>query len=165
MFRAAAILSPRLGHALREAVSLFLEECSRKGTLDAILFESGFAKRGRSYRPRRIIVRAKVRWLSRSPPRNTACRASRQSTTANLCVSWNNEGFVLARESGDHMIFTKADIDRPAVVPRLQSIARVHHQRSIVHSAHFARNATWNSWNNPESPRSARRFAFMRATP
>jgi len=46
---------------LREAVSLFLEECSRKGTLDAILSESGFAKRGRSYRPRRIIVHAKVR--------------------------------------------------------------------------------------------------------
>ena len=46
---------------LREAVSLFLEECSRKGTLDTILTESGFAKRGRSYRPRRIIARAKVR--------------------------------------------------------------------------------------------------------
>jgi predicted RNase H-like HicB family nuclease len=46
---------------LREAVNLFLEECSRKGTLDAILSESGFAKRGRSYRPRRIIIRAKVR--------------------------------------------------------------------------------------------------------
>jgi predicted RNase H-like HicB family nuclease len=46
---------------LREAVSLFLEECSRRGTLDAILAESGFAKRGRSYRPRRIIARAKVR--------------------------------------------------------------------------------------------------------
>jgi len=46
---------------LCEAVSLFLEECSRKGTLDAILSESGFAKRGRSYRPRRIIIRAKVR--------------------------------------------------------------------------------------------------------
>ena len=25
---------------------------------------------------------------------------------------------LLARESGDHMIFTKAGIDRPAVVPR-----------------------------------------------
>ncbi len=46
---------------LREAVSLFLEECSRKGTLDTILAESGFAKRGRSYRPRRIIARARVR--------------------------------------------------------------------------------------------------------
>jgi predicted RNase H-like HicB family nuclease len=46
---------------LREAVSLFLEECSRKGTLDTILSESGFAKRGRSYRPRRIIAHAKIR--------------------------------------------------------------------------------------------------------
>jgi regulator of sirC expression with transglutaminase-like and TPR domain len=46
---------------LREAVSLFLEECSRRGTLDTILSESGFEKRGQSYRPRRIIVRAKVR--------------------------------------------------------------------------------------------------------
>ncbi len=46
---------------LREAVSLFLEECARKGTLDAILAESGFEKRGQSYRPRRIIARAKFR--------------------------------------------------------------------------------------------------------
>jgi predicted RNase H-like HicB family nuclease len=46
---------------LREAVSLFLEECSRKGTLGAILAESGFEKRGQSYRPRRIIARAKFR--------------------------------------------------------------------------------------------------------
>jgi predicted RNA binding protein YcfA (HicA-like mRNA interferase family) len=29
-----------------------------------------------------------------------------------------HEGFVLSRESGDHMIFTKPGIDRPAVVPR-----------------------------------------------
>jgi predicted RNA binding protein YcfA (HicA-like mRNA interferase family) len=46
---------------LREAVSLFLEECSRRGTLDAVLSESGFEKRGETYRPRRIIARAKVR--------------------------------------------------------------------------------------------------------
>ena len=46
---------------LREAVSLFLEECSRRGSLDTILFESGFAKRGQTYRTRRIIARAKVR--------------------------------------------------------------------------------------------------------
>jgi hypothetical protein len=46
---------------LREAVSMFLEECSRRGTLDTILAESGFEKRGQSYRPRRIIARAKVR--------------------------------------------------------------------------------------------------------
>jgi len=46
---------------LREAVTLFLEECSRQGTLDAILAESGFTRRGRNYRPRRIIARTKVR--------------------------------------------------------------------------------------------------------
>jgi hypothetical protein len=46
---------------LLEAVSLFLEECSRRGTLEAILAESGFEKRGKSYRPRRIIARAKFR--------------------------------------------------------------------------------------------------------
>jgi hypothetical protein len=46
---------------LREAVSMFLEECSRRGTLDTILSESGFEKRGQTYRPRRIIARAKVR--------------------------------------------------------------------------------------------------------
>lgn len=46
---------------LREAVSVFLEECSRQGNLDAILAESGFTKRGKSYRPRRILARAKVR--------------------------------------------------------------------------------------------------------
>jgi predicted RNase H-like HicB family nuclease len=46
---------------LREAVCLFLEECSRRGTLEAILAESGFERRGQSYRPRRIIARAKFR--------------------------------------------------------------------------------------------------------
>lgn len=46
---------------LREAVSLFLEECSRRGTLEAILAESGFERHGKSYRPRRIIARAKFR--------------------------------------------------------------------------------------------------------
>jgi predicted RNase H-like HicB family nuclease len=46
---------------LREAVSLFLEECSRKGILDTILAESGFEKRGRNYRPRKVIARAKFR--------------------------------------------------------------------------------------------------------
>ena len=46
---------------LREAVTLFLEECSQKGILETILSEAGFEKHGRSYRPHRILVRAKVR--------------------------------------------------------------------------------------------------------
>jgi predicted RNase H-like HicB family nuclease len=46
---------------LREAVSLFLEECTRKGTLEAILSEAGFEKHGNTYRPRRILAREKLR--------------------------------------------------------------------------------------------------------
>jgi predicted RNase H-like HicB family nuclease len=46
---------------LREAVTLFLEECAQKGILDAILAESGFEKRGHSYRPRRLVARTKLR--------------------------------------------------------------------------------------------------------
>lgn len=45
---------------LREAVGLFLEECSRMGTLDSVLSESGFQKRGRTYYPRRILAKAKL---------------------------------------------------------------------------------------------------------
>lgn len=46
---------------LKEAVALFLEECSRKGILDTILTEAGFEKRARNYRPRRILARARVK--------------------------------------------------------------------------------------------------------
>ncbi len=47
--------------ALQEAVGLFLEESARRGNLDAILSEAGFEKHGRGYRPRRILVREKLR--------------------------------------------------------------------------------------------------------
>jgi hypothetical protein len=46
---------------LREAVSLFIEEAARMGTLDEILAESGFERRGKTYRPRPILVREKLR--------------------------------------------------------------------------------------------------------
>lgn len=46
---------------LKEAVSLFLEECSQKGVLDAVLSEAGFEKRARTYRPRRILSRATIK--------------------------------------------------------------------------------------------------------
>jgi predicted RNA binding protein YcfA (HicA-like mRNA interferase family) len=32
------------------------------------------------------------------------------------------EGFVLSRERGDHMIFTKLGIERPVVVPRYDEL-------------------------------------------
>jgi predicted RNase H-like HicB family nuclease len=47
--------------ALQEAVGLFLEECARKGNLEAILSEAGFEKHARGYRPRRILAREKLR--------------------------------------------------------------------------------------------------------
>jgi predicted RNase H-like HicB family nuclease len=46
---------------LHEAVTLFLEECAHKGILEAILSEAGFEKRGRSYRPRRILTNEKIK--------------------------------------------------------------------------------------------------------
>jgi hypothetical protein len=46
---------------LREAVSLFIEEAARMGTLTALLEESGFERRGKTYRPRPILAREKMR--------------------------------------------------------------------------------------------------------
>jgi predicted RNase H-like HicB family nuclease len=46
---------------LREAVSLFLEQSSRMGTLEAILSEAGFEKSGNAYHPHRILARERVR--------------------------------------------------------------------------------------------------------
>lgn len=46
---------------LREAVSLFLEEASRLGTLGDILSQAGFARQGNTYRPYRVLTREKVR--------------------------------------------------------------------------------------------------------
>ncbi len=51
----------RAKSALREAVSLFIEEATRKGTLDEILAEAGFERRGNTYRPRPILARDKIR--------------------------------------------------------------------------------------------------------
>ncbi len=47
--------------ALRDAVSLFLEESAERGVLGDILSEAGFEKRGKTYRSRRVLVREKVR--------------------------------------------------------------------------------------------------------
>jgi len=46
---------------LREAVALFIEEAFRMGTLDEILTESGFERRGKTYRQRPILAREKLR--------------------------------------------------------------------------------------------------------
>jgi predicted RNase H-like HicB family nuclease len=46
---------------LREAVSLFIEEAARMGTLGAILEESGFERRGKTYRHRPVLAREKMK--------------------------------------------------------------------------------------------------------
>ncbi|MGB7283823.1 MAG: hypothetical protein WBE13_16275 [Candidatus Acidiferrum sp.] len=46
---------------LREAVSLFIEEAARMGTLADILEESRFERRGKTYRPRPVLAREKMR--------------------------------------------------------------------------------------------------------
>jgi predicted RNase H-like HicB family nuclease len=46
---------------LKEAVSLFLEEALRMGTLDEILAESGFERRGKTYRRPPLLAREKMR--------------------------------------------------------------------------------------------------------
>jgi hypothetical protein len=46
---------------LRQAVSLFMEEAARMGTLATILEESGFERRGKTYRPRPVLAREKMK--------------------------------------------------------------------------------------------------------
>ncbi len=46
---------------LREAVTLLLEESSRKGVLEAILSEAGFERSGNTYRPHAILARERLK--------------------------------------------------------------------------------------------------------
>lgn len=48
------------------------------------------------------------------------------------------EGFVLSRERGDHMVFTKSGIDRPAVVPRYDPLP-VFIIKNILRTARISR--------------------------
>jgi predicted RNA binding protein YcfA (HicA-like mRNA interferase family) len=48
------------------------------------------------------------------------------------------EGFVLTRESGDHMIFTKTGVDRPAVIPRYDPLP-VFIIKNVLRTARISR--------------------------
>jgi predicted RNA binding protein YcfA (HicA-like mRNA interferase family) len=48
------------------------------------------------------------------------------------------EGFALARERGDHMIFTKEGILRPVVVPRYDALP-VFIIKNVLRTAHISR--------------------------
>ena len=49
-----------------------------------------------------------------------------------------HEGFTLAREKGDHMVFTKADIERPAVIPRYDPLP-VFIIKNVLRTARISR--------------------------
>jgi predicted RNA binding protein YcfA (HicA-like mRNA interferase family) len=48
------------------------------------------------------------------------------------------EGLVLARERGDHMVFTKPGIMRPVVVPRYDPLP-VFIIKNVLRTAHISR--------------------------
>jgi predicted RNA binding protein YcfA (HicA-like mRNA interferase family) len=48
------------------------------------------------------------------------------------------EGFVLSRERGDHMVFTKTGIERPAVVPRYDPLP-VFIIKNVLRTARISR--------------------------
>jgi predicted RNA binding protein YcfA (HicA-like mRNA interferase family) len=48
------------------------------------------------------------------------------------------EGFALPRERGDHMVFTKAGIERPAVVPRYDQLP-VFIIKNVLRAARISR--------------------------
>jgi predicted RNase H-like HicB family nuclease len=45
---------------LSEAITLFLQEAARMGTLSEILEEAGFRRKGRGYASRRVLIEEKV---------------------------------------------------------------------------------------------------------
>jgi predicted RNA binding protein YcfA (HicA-like mRNA interferase family) len=49
------------------------------------------------------------------------------------------EGFVLARERGDHMIFTKPGVLRPVVVPRYDALP-VFITKNVLRTAQISRD-------------------------
>ena len=48
------------------------------------------------------------------------------------------EGFVLSRQKGDHMVFTKQGIERPAVVPRCDQLP-VFIIKNVLRTARISR--------------------------
>ena len=49
-----------------------------------------------------------------------------------------HEGFTLARERGDHMVFTKPEIERPAVIPRYDPLP-VFIIKNVLRTARISR--------------------------
>ena len=60
------------------------------------------------------------------------------------------EGFALARERGDHMVFTKPGIERPAVVPRYDLLP-VFSVKNILRTARVSRERCFDLLDQAEA--------------
>jgi|GEM_PF-600998 len=88
-------------HSLEEAVEAFLEECRLLGTLDEVLEESGFLKRGNHWLSRQPVVVELMtsRGLSEFMVLDAVIRASEARTG----IQFNATGFPFPREYGRRM--------------------------------------------------------------
>jgi predicted RNA binding protein YcfA (HicA-like mRNA interferase family) len=75
-----------------------------------------------------------------------------------LVKVFESAGFKQVREEGDHMVFTKAGVSRPLVIPKYTSVPVfiiVHHQKQSPNCGHLSRAF---------SPASGRRVMFKNRT-
>lgn len=102
MFRPVAVPRTKPCKNLKAAVRLFLEEAEKMGTLEQILEEAGYSKtRQKLAGPQFVSVQRLSFPLPLSMPKFSPVHYKQ------LVKVFEADGFRLAREEGDHMIFTK----------------------------------------------------------
>jgi predicted RNA binding protein YcfA (HicA-like mRNA interferase family) len=110
---------------------------ARMGTLVSILKESGFERRGKTYRPGRFSL-VKKSSSPFPPPRGLFDFANRPIHYRKLVRVLELERFCFVRERGDHMIFTKTGIQRPIAVPRYDALP-VFISKNVLRTAQTSR--------------------------
>jgi len=78
-------------------------------------------------------------WQFRSLPKNLRMPRINPVHYRKLVRILEVEGFMLARERGDHMVFTKSGIERPAVVPRYDQLP-VFIIKNVLRTAKISRD-------------------------
>ena len=96
---------------IQDAVRGFLEAAGEQGTLADILEEAGYRKEGDDWRaPEFVSVDRMVVGLAER-------RRSSRFPYQTLVRIFEKEGFAFSRQSGDHLIYSKAGSKRPLVIP------------------------------------------------
>src|SRR5262249_47010089 len=110
-------------HNLKEAVTLFLEEADKMGTLNQILDEAGLFKHADKLEGPKLVS------TQRSPYLSLCCISKKLSPVSykQLRMVFEGDGFRLVREQGDHMVFTKPGVIRPVVIPKSAAVPVFHH--------------------------------------